>query len=103
MIDVYLNYPNSCVSVHGQPTCPAIGQMRKAGQRRVRVDPGTRETELRKFTATYRFASKAEFNDMWVSVDLDTRQEEASVVAEIKKLLGRRYRPFREAAVERHC
>lgn len=103
MIQLYLNYPNSLVSIHGEAGCAEIGKMRKPGQRHVRVDAVSRDTELRRFRAEYRFASQAALNDMWVAVDLDNPQEEVWVITQIKTALGRRYVPFREAVVERHC
>ena len=70
MLNVYLNYPNSKVTVHGEATCSTIRQMRKPGQRQVRIDEGSREQELAQFEAAHRFASRAKYNDMWVVVDL---------------------------------
>ena len=103
MLNVYLNYPNSKVTVHGEPTCPTIRQMRKPGQRQVRIDAGSRERELARFAAAHRFASRAECNDMWVVVDLGNAEEEDLVVADIRRALARRYEPFRRSRVERHC
>ena len=40
---------------------------------------------------------------MWVVVDIGSPQEEARVAEEIRTALGRRYGPFRDATVERHC
>ena len=103
MLNAYLNYPNSLVTVHGEPTCSTIRQMRKSGQRHVRVNTASRAREREKFDGTYRFGSKAEVNDMWVVVDLESPEEEARMVEEIKSALGRRYKPFRDARIERHC
>ena len=89
--------------MHWVATCSTIGQMRKPDQRRVHVNAASRASELRKFAAIYRFAANAEFNDMWVVVDIGSPQEEARVAEEIRTALGRRYGPFRDATVERHC
>ncbi len=103
MLSVYLNYPNSIVSVHGDASCATIGQMGKVGQRHVRIDARSRVGEMARFAGSYRFASKAELNDMWVVVSLANRAEEERVVVEIKQTLGRRYGPFLDAQVEWHC
>ena len=103
MLNVYLNYPNSKVTVHGEATCSTIRQMRKPGQRQVRIDEGSREQELAQFEAAHRFASRAKYNDMWVVVDLASQREEDLVVENIRRALARRYEPFREARVEKHC
>jgi len=103
MLQVYLNYPNSKVTVHGVPTCPTIRQMRKPDQRQVRIDEGSRDHELARFAAAHRFASRARYNDMWVVVDLGNAEAEDRAVADIRRALARRYEPFRRARVERHC
>ena len=103
MLNAYLNYPNSRVTIHRVAACPTIGQMRKPGQRRVRIDVASRATEMAKFDGVHRFGARAEVNDMWVVLDLGNPREEAETVADIKRALGRRYIPFRDARVETHC
>ena len=103
MLNVYLNYPNSKVTVHREAGCPTIRQMRKPGQRQVRIDVGSRAKELARFEAAHRFASRAKYNDMWVVIDLGSAEEEDRAVEDIWRALARRYESFHQARVERHC
>ena len=103
MLNAYLNYPNSKVTIHRVAGCPTIGQMRKRCQRWIQIDAASRATELAKFEGAHGFGATAEVNDMWVVVSLGNPQEEAQVVADIKRALGRRYAPFRNARVDTHC
>ncbi len=77
--------------------------MRKPGQRQVRIDEVSRERELTQFEEGHRFASSAKYNDMWIVVELASPQGEERAVADVRQALARRYEPFRDASVERHC
>ena len=103
MLQAYLNYPNSRVTVHGDPTCEEIEKMDKLGQRHVFIDRDSLEGELARFWGTYAFASTAPLNDMWVTVDMGDLLEEQRVLDRIVATLGRRYTPFGRAVPSRHC
>ena len=103
MLEVYLNYPNSKVTVHGDMACGSIRQRGKTGQRRVTVDRDTLDRELRRFAAEHGFGSTAAKNDMWVRLDFGNVVEEERTLGRIVETLGVRYTPFREADLERHC
>lgn len=103
MLEVYLNYPNAKVTVHGNMACRTIRQMDKAGQRRIRIDRTALERELGRFRGDHEFGSTAARNDMWVTLDLADARDERQVVTRIVAALGVQYGPFRNADVERHC
>ena len=103
MLQVYLNYPNSRISIHNNAACGTIKQMRKPDQREVKIDLGSLTTELAAFKSEYSFASEASHNDMWVTVEMQDQSFETSIIAYVKKLLGARYKRFRDAGIEEHC
>ena len=103
MLEVYLNYPNSQVTVHGNMACRSIRQMSKARQRRVRINPRTLQRELRRFGGEHEFGSTAARNDMWVTVDLGDARAEEQAVERMVAALRARYAPFGNADVVRHC
>ena len=103
MLQAYLNYPNSRVSIHGDAECREIEKMQKPEQRRVNIDRQSVERELARFKEAHDFASTAPLNDMWVIVDLGSEHEEQRVLERIKAALDARYVPFRHASLKRHC
>ena len=103
MLQAYLNYPNSRVTVHGESTCEEIEKMEKLGQRRVYIDRNSLEGEVARFRAAHGFASTAPLNDMWVTVDLGNLLEEQRVLDRIVAILAGRYAPFGRAVPSRHC
>ena len=103
MFQVYLNYPNSKISIHGDCSCRNIMQMRKIGQRLVSITRESLSIELMRFETEHKFAAEAANNDMWITVDIDDRTFEMCVISYIKKILDLRYKRFRNADVEEHC
>ncbi|MBV1907434.1 MAG: hypothetical protein KUG75_15280 [Pseudomonadales bacterium] len=49
------------------------------------------------------FRSTPEFNDMWHEVDLNEVVQEVQFVADVKRELAKRYRPFARAQIIEHC
>ena len=103
MLQAYLNYPNSRVTVHGDATCEEIEKMEKLGQRRVYIDRDSLQGELARFRGEHDFASTTPLNDMWVTVDLGNLHEEQRVLDGIVATLAGRYTPFGRALPSRHC
>lgn len=103
MLQAYLNYPNSKIAIHSDNTCGNIKQMRKTGQRHVSIKRESLSIELERFEKEYSFASEAACNDMWVTVEMQDRSFEVCIISYIKKMLGCRYKPFRDADIEEHC
>ena len=104
MIKVYVNYPNKKISIHADPTCPAIQQQHKEGQRVVKIDSTSSSKELAKFKSLdYRFAAEPKFNDMWLIVELINLKEEIELVERIRVELGLHYSPFRQVNARTHC
>jgi len=104
VLSAYLNYPNSRVSVHGNPRCGHIQQARKAGQRHVLLEPRTIGSQLRRFIdRTHTFGAEAARNDMWLYIDFAEDPFEVDLARYIHRLLGARYKRFRDAPFQRHC
>ena len=100
----YINYPNPHITIHQDRSCPMIGMHDKAGQRVILVTSNTAPDVLRDFIdQKYRFAASRELNDMWLSIDLDTYDQEIGFVNIIQILLGRRYTPLATAKIDVHC
>ena len=103
MITCYINYPHSRISIHNDLSCGVIYQGRKLDQRHARIDLNSIGCELARFNKEYVFGSTSENNDMWIVVDFSDHQFELEVIAYIKRILGKRYKPFRDANLEVHC
>ncbi len=104
MLTVYVNYPNSYITIHRDCHCSCIRSHQKASQRVVIIDKANLDSELDKFkTKEHRFASTSRDNDMWVHVDLGDEIHERSAVERIRDLLAQRYTPFADISVDTHC
>lgn len=104
MRNVYINYPNARISVHSDPNCAVVRSHHKEGQRIININPHTEAHELRRFDEEqHRFASEADFNDMWVIIDYADDSIEDDVVNHIWRALANRYTPFRGIDIEEHC
>lgn len=104
MVQVYLNYPNPRIMLHGQSICGEIGKMRKVAQRQFSVNAGTIGQELQKFAAKgYRFGAAASTNDIWLSIDFGDTPFEEAVMGYVQRLLAKHYSPFAGVAPDWHC
>jgi len=102
MLTVYFNYPNSYISIHGNSDCLEIPDPPKENHREADIDSSNVDAELKWFYE-YPFGSTASKNDMWVKVNLGDESSEMKVVHKIQKILGGRYKPFRDAKISKHC
>jgi hypothetical protein len=104
MLLAYLNYPNTKISVHRDPSCRSIGKMNKAKQRWVRINLASISDELRKFKQKqYTFAANPSANDMWIEIDFGDTDYEIATLQHVQRLIGQHYLPFRRIEVETHC
>lgn len=105
MLKAYLNYPQSKVSVHRNPSCSNIEKMSKPNQRSVQIDLQKISEELQRFSENeHKFASEAKWNDMWITIDFDDPDFEDAVLAYVHRLISKRYSPFARIRIERpHC
>jgi hypothetical protein len=104
MIYMYLNYPNSRVSIHQDTDSEHIRAQMKPDQRVSRINKANISQELQSFVGGhYQFASTAEVNDMWVEIDFQDRDFELAVAAYVHRLLGKRHKPFARASISIHC
>lgn len=101
---VYVNYPNSRVSVHTDPSCSYYRMMRKPEQRFVRIDPVTISEELQKFIhKRYTFASRPDSNDMWLEINFRDQEFEWAILQYVHRQLGNYYKPFLGVQIKKHC
>lgn len=104
MLKAYLNYPNSKVSVHYDLSCRQIQKMAKPHQRVVRIDQSSISAELQRFIMEqHDFASKPAENDMWIELDFTDAEFEFAVLGYLHRIVGKRYKRFSAAKIERHC
>jgi hypothetical protein len=104
MIAVYINYPNSHITIHGSAGCGNLQQHHKQGQRNVTLNRLTLSAELERFAGKfYTFGADQSTNDMWLTVDFGDAVFERAVVEHIRVLLGVNYLPFARAAITEHC
>lgn len=104
MIQAYINYPNSHVSIHGDLSCGHIMQARKKNQRKIKITTDNKLKVMWRFhNNEFKFGSTQEFNDMWLSVDLGDINAEQTMVEEVRMALSRHYKPFAKAEVIDHC
>ena len=103
MLHAYLNYPNARVSLHGR-ACGHIQQSGKQQQRHVLLNHQSIGIELKRFVDDeHDFAAQAAKNDMWLEVSLSGQEREIATVEYIQRLLGARYKRFRDCTIEWHC
>ena len=104
MLTIYINYPNSHITVHRDRGCNCIQSHQKANQRVVTIDKVNLDSELDKFkTKKHRFASTSRSNDMWLNIDLGDEIRERTAVDRIMEILALHYTPFAGISVDTHC
>lgn len=100
MLNAYLNYPNSAITVHRDPACAQIRSHRKQNQRSLKINLESMGEVLRDFIgARYVFASTAENNDMWLEIECGDEQLSHEVLGFIRRTLAKKYSPFRGASI----
>ena len=101
---VYVNYPNPAFSIHGDPNCASIRQMNKPGQRQINVNVQNLGSVLTQFiNGDVSFASTPANNDLWLTIELASDDQERSLVHVLQAILSNRYAPLGRVAVSEHC
>lgn len=100
MIKVYLNYPNSSITIHCNSNCGKIQPQGKINQRECKITISNLVSELEKFQNYYRFTADNRQNDMWLFIDLGNYNAEIDVVYKIQLLLSQRYQPIGNARIK---
>jgi hypothetical protein len=101
---VYVNYPNPAFSIHGDPNCASIRQMNKPEQRQINVTIDNVGGVLTQFiNGDVSFASNPAKNDLWLTIDLSSDDQERGLVHVLQAILSRRYAPLGRAEVSLHC
>ena len=104
MLHAYINYPNSHITIHNSQECNEIMKQPKEGRRVIQVNPHSFSCEIEKFiSGKHKFASDASCNDMWIEVDFDNIVFERNIIDYIHVQLQKKYTPFREIEIDKHC
>lgn len=104
MIYVYLNYPQSKISVHQNPNCRRIRLRKKDEQRVIRIEQENLDSEIGRINrGELKFAPSSRYNDAWIVIELGDLSKEQEITIEIKEILGRFYGPFARASINIHC
>jgi hypothetical protein len=101
---VYLNYPNPHMTLHGDSACAEIGKMQKVGQRDVTINRASFAQALNHLTSSgFQLGAQASVNDAWLTINFDDAEFEEAVAMHVRRLLGQRYSPLRNAQTQKHC
>lgn len=103
MLNVYINYPNSRVSIHRDRGCSHIQRNRKMVQRFVKINHENQMEEVERFRKIHTFRSHRDSNDMWVEINLRNLQDEELILRQILINLSIRYRCFENPQIEQCC
>ena len=104
MFKVYFNYPHSEIVIHKNRSCGHIKKHQKEGQRSRQLNAKTISNEIMNFgTDSYKFDSTSISNDMWLEIDFADAEFEEAVLCYVQRVLGRRYRPFRDVPIQVCC
>ena len=104
VIRVFLDYPTSRIMIHADHDCTYFDRPLLPNHRLVRLNDRTISQELQSLQSKrYKFASNAEFNILWLEADFADLDFEVALVAHIRKLLAKNYKPFSSAQVQFHC
>jgi len=101
---VYINYPDSHLTIHQNPNCPEIQKHQKTNQRLINVTSQNLISILMDFiNKTHKFSSTASENDMWLELNLNSSQHNIGLVFTLQAILGQFYQPLSNAPVIFHC
>jgi len=102
---LYINYPNSKLSIHYKcRLCPQFQKHKKKNQQLAIIGKQNFMQELTKFwNKTYKFGAKAACNDMWVDLQFPTPQQNILTVKLVELILKQRYGCFTKTRISRHC
>lgn len=104
MLHVYIDYPTSHMTIHGDSKCRFIRPFARPERRISKITLETLSQELERFAdKTYKFAAGAKLDDIWLEVDLDDTTFEKAIAEYVLKLVGRRYRPLHGIKPSVHC
>jgi hypothetical protein len=104
MIYACIDYPTSHVTIHRDPDCRYVEESAWARRRKVRLDANTFSTEIKRLAqGAYRLGSGSGGDTLWLEIQFGDQEFELATALFVKKLLGRRYKPIREARVTVCC
>jgi hypothetical protein len=100
---VYINYPNPHFTIHKNTSCSQIKKNQKTNQREIIINSQNLPIVLRNIIMNCpKFSAEATYNDLWLDITLDTREQEFGLVYIIQLLFGLRYTPLRQAKIIEH-
>ena len=98
MTSVYINYPNPHFAVKHDVSAESRMHQSKSNRRLVSFTPLNLSDSLLPFVRQQvSFNATSELNDMWLELNFENEGFELAVVKYIQHLLGKRYRPLRDA------
>jgi hypothetical protein len=93
MIAVYINYPNTHISIYENSNSASLRKHNRPNQRMFRIDPPAISARLAEIEAL-QFAATESLNDVWFDIDFGDIEFEKAVVAHLQRKLSKRYTPF---------
>lgn len=100
MISVYINYPNKVFSLAHDVSAAERWRHPDSKHRVEPVNFDTLGSFISKLqSGDIKFLPQADFNDLYIEVDFGEDEFDLQVVLYIKRVLGARYKPFRDAEV----
>jgi len=100
---VYFNYPNSQITIHEDSSCAHIQKRGTLTQRDISINRGSISKALRSIEEELQFGSTAGANDVWINIDFNDVAFEQAIVKHIHRILGKKYKPIRDAIIHEHC
>jgi len=98
MTSVYIDYPIPHFSVRQNETSATRFRRDTPHRRFFEINISTFSAVMTLFASgEVHFTSKAGFNDIWIDVDFDSLEFEEAVIRYVQEILGRRYKPLRDA------
>ena len=104
MIHAYINVQNPHLTVHGDPTCGFVQDMRSPRRRVLTINPSNLGRSLADLEhGAMKFAPRAGLNGLWLRIELDNSEQETDAAGRVKFALASRYRRLRDAPTATHC
>lgn len=98
MTSVYINYPTSHFSVRTNERSAGRFRRDTPNRRFFEINISTFSGVMASFASgDVQFTAKSGFDDIWIDVDFDSPEFEEAVIRYVQEILGRRYKPLRDA------
>ncbi|MCD6223647.1 MAG: hypothetical protein J7J73_01915 [Deltaproteobacteria bacterium] len=92
---VYINYPNSQITVH-KSDCLWVERAGLKANKDIRVEVANNEEEASCILVNIQFRAQARYNSVWLALDFKDEVRQKEFAKKIPVILGRRYRVFQD-------